>query len=493
MVSPTGVWTDTNTPQFQRFAKGQGKRYIGSSSQYSRRATVPPPMKSGSFVKECSFLAVVLDNGASATTFALSYCGANSIMGIGTGATSQRAAYFFRNDASTVSDNNQATSTLTYSSAFGSVILVTRSESRNQTRMYVDGIIGLDTTAATMGTTTPVDSATGCLFRGSAGNFYTGAVALGVVWGRALTQAEAITICQNPWQIFGYPARPIILNSSAGGAVNTAVTLSAASFTYSPASLTPKTNRLVTLTGPSFTYSPNSLTQVTTRKATLSPASWSWSVQSLAAQTTRKATLSPAAFTYSPNSLTTQLTRNATLSPVSWSWTINDLTAVFVGKTAYSVTLSPAAFTYTVADLQAVTVAASLTGALPTGSGRKKRLPYGWWEGREPEEIERAIERAEDAVETAQEAISAPRQERRDAQAELNAALAQISLDANIERLAQMQAKQARARLETIAKEIATQRTEFERMRVEFEDEKKRRALLAKLRDEDDALTVLLS
>ena len=132
-------------------------------------------------------------------------------------------------------------------------------------------------------------------------------------------------------------------------------------------------------------------------------------------------------------------------------------------------------------------------GSLPTGHGKRRKLPYGWWEDREPEEIERAIERAEDAVEVAAEAIQAPRQERRDAQSELKAALAQIDLDAGIERLASLQAKQARAKLETIAREVALQRKEFERMRAEFEDEKKRRAILARLRDEDDALAVLLS
>ena len=119
--------------------------------------------------------------------------------------------------------------------------------------------------------------------------------------------------------------------------------------------------------------------------------------------------------------------------------------------------------------------------------------PYGWWEDLEPELIEAAIERAEDAVETAKEAITAPRQERREASVELTAALARIDLEANIERLAGLQAKQARARLDTIAREVAIQRKEFERMRIEFEEEKKRRKHLARMRDEDDALAVLLS
>ena len=290
------------------------------------------------------------------------------------------------------------------------------------------------------------------------------------------------------------PFRPIRLKAdiiTTSSAVNNSVTLSAVSFAYTPSSLTVVTNRKAVLSGLSFAYTPNSLTAVTNRKAILSPVSYSYSVSSLSAVTGRKVTLSPTSYAYTPNSLTTQLTRKATLSPVSYTYTVNDLTAVFVGKIAWTVTLSPVVFTFTPASLTAAGV--TVGGPLPTGHGKRRKLPYGWWEDREPEEIERAIERAEDAVEVAAEAIQAPRQERRDAQSELKAALAQIDLDAGIERLASLQAKQARAKLETIAREVALQRKEFERMRAEFEDEKKRRAMMARLRDEDDALAVLLS
>lgn len=504
VVTPPGLsasgtaafpFNDTGTPGVDFAARFGRGREMTTSSIYSLRDSCPAPLNATSaFNKEWSFLCIAEKISAAATSFSVGYGNTGSgtpILGFGESSSAGNWTMYSRGASDGGASERWNTSTA-WSVGVPILAVGTRSEVRGIEQGWQDGLLKISQAPNTQ-TNMSVNTTTfgGIKRTGAVELKQQATIYLWVIWSRSLFPGEIQALSANPWQLFEFPSRPLIINSSAGGAVNTNVTLSPASFSYSPASITPKTNRLVTLTGPSFTYSPNSLTQVTTRKASLSAVSYSWSVQSLAAQTTRNATLSLAAFTYAPNDLTTQLTRKATLSPVSWSWTINDLTAVFVGSVAYAVTLSPVAFTFSPAYLEALNII--LGGSLPTGHGKRKKLPYGWWEDREPEEIERAIERAEDAVETAQEAITAPRQERRDAQAELNAALAQINLDANIERLATLQAKQAKARLETIAKEVAQQRRDFERMRAEFEEEKKRRALLARLRDEDDALAVLLS
>lgn len=427
------VWTHTNAPEFKLGQHGQSYRYIRGSSQYSSRSSAPLTQ-----VTECAALGVITTNaieGSGNPYFAYGSSASNNpLFMLGNGGPGN--VQFRTRDTANVDQTLTGSGGLLTAGSGPHVLIGTRSQVQNFHRVYDNGRLVGSAAATTQTAASFNRSAVAGLLRASVAlNQDIEAAFMFVVWNRALTDVECNLLSVNPWQIFAPQRRLVFVDTVAGGAANTNVTLSPASFTYTPASLSANTNRLVSLTGTSFTYTPNSLTAVTSRKATLSPVSYSYSVNSLSAVTGRKVTLSPTSFAYTPNSLTTQLTRKATLSPVSWSWTINDLTAVFVGKTAYTVTLSPASFAFTPVSLDALyasplsTVARGKTGPKAGPFRGPYDLSKRRWivrdTKRHEDEAHKALLEAQQALDAAQEATKA--KARRDAIAKVFRSLEAIN------------------------------------------------------------------
>ena len=297
------------------------------------------------------------------------------------------------------------------------------------------------------------------------------------------------------------PFKPLIItfDAPASATQNISVQLTAATYAYTGINLATVAARNVTLTKASYLYTGINLTSVTARNVTLTKATFSYTGGNLSPVTARNATLTKATYAYSGINLAVSTGRAVALTKASYLYTGLNLDTVFVGSVANTVQLTKATFSYSPLTLSA---SATSSGQKRDGKGKggqrhEKKLPYGWWEDKEPALVEAELKEAEKALQASRAVVNKAPAVREDAALDLEAALSKIDLDRSLDRLAKLQAKQARKYLDDIQHQITEQRQEFQAAKAKMEHEQRvqeqHRAVLARLKDDEDAITMLLS
>lgn len=222
---PTSLFTNPATVPAAGFTSyGSAVKFVSGSSTGQKRDAVPYLMSSASaLIKECSMMTIAAPIAITDASIAFCSYGHSSQGGLfflDQGASSGTITFWCRDDAGTSQNPTGTPPTGVWSnSGPPAVIIGARSQSANFHRVYAGGSKITDTTASNLGNATFNRAAMGCLYyNGGTGFQYNGNVHLMVSWSRALTPAECQSLSANPWQVFDYPSRPLILDQAAQAA-----------------------------------------------------------------------------------------------------------------------------------------------------------------------------------------------------------------------------------------------------------------------------------
>lgn len=266
---------------------------------------------------------------------------------------------------------------------------------------FVDGIADASGTGTVSGSASGVQVGINGLVRASGGASYNASgVLLGLVWDRALSDAEIAAVSANPWQLFQPRRIPVPVSAAGGGGV-TLDTL-AGSYSTTGQSIGLRVSRTLSLTAGSYSTTGQSATLRTARKLTTTAGSYAVSGQSLGLRISRKLTtvagvysltgqsvvldrggtgLNLTAGSYAITGYPLTLTVSRKLTTVAGSYSVTGpsttLTYTPVVGATYSLTLLPGSYTLSGQSL-GLTVSRSLFPSVGVYAltGRSMRLAY---------------------------------------------------------------------------------------------------------------------
>lgn len=201
-------WNDTSSPQSAlHWRWGNAKSYVAATPTYSSRNAAPVPFNaSASTLKECSMLVLWQTPSAiGGTRFACGYglsSASNPVFALGLDSTGTHLNAFIRDAGGTSQITGGA---LTAAASTDYAIILSRSEAINFHRLYVNGALDLNAAATSLGAVSFDRTALGTCVRNTTANAAGGIISLMLVWNRALSPTEALSLYQNPWQVFEAP------------------------------------------------------------------------------------------------------------------------------------------------------------------------------------------------------------------------------------------------------------------------------------------------
>lgn len=204
---------------------GYGITYDGSSSYHGK--TSAPIADIG----ECTLLVVAAPLSSSSTTRSIFGYGTNAsgtpLLFIGQGASSGQITFWARDGAST-SSQSQVSGGAQWANGVPATLIGTRSQSGNYQKLWINNTQLATASATSLAAVTFDRTAVGGLVRNSFALGWNGTVFLALAWNRGLSDAEALSLADNPWQVFKAPPRKLWVVSSS--ATNYTLTAAAGSF-----------------------------------------------------------------------------------------------------------------------------------------------------------------------------------------------------------------------------------------------------------------------
>ena len=206
------------TQTINRF--GNAATYNGTTQFHSRGSAPYPFNTSLPSLKEVSMMILAKRNGAGGTTIAYGYGNSTTnnplcIMGNSpSGPLSIRVRDTAGTDVELIDGGSND-----WTNGVNGVFICTRSESSNKGVTYCNGVVTRDSTAgAAVGSVSFDRTTLGALTRATTSLYLACDLNLAAIWTRCLTRSEAFALSMNPWQIFDFPTRPLLLDAATAAA-----------------------------------------------------------------------------------------------------------------------------------------------------------------------------------------------------------------------------------------------------------------------------------